>query len=350
MSALANASAGVEDGMLALKDFQARPGVHCESGTLRMMLAHAGILHSEAMVFGLGQGLDFVAWPVADARHEMPMLSGRGDSGELLRHYAANTGVELRIEQSADAGQALAQARAILEVGRVAGLKLDIFYLPYFSAKRHFCAHFVALHAIDGQHAWVVDTAQQGGSHRIALADLAQARASRQGQQSSDSLSVSVVTTEGMRDLRAALAAAIGGCARNYLEPADPARGHLGLRTLAREMPDWWSRFADPAGTMMGVANFWEFAGTGGANFRALYRQFLRESQELLGLDGLAPLLPDAHAVELGWADCIEGLRASAETRSPAQLREVAARFAATAEREHALMAALARLFEDQPT
>ncbi|NVD98809.1 BtrH N-terminal domain-containing protein [Massilia sp. BJB1822] len=343
MSALAQAS--VADVPLALEGFHAQPGVHCESGTLRMMLAHAGIAHSEAMVFGLGQGLDFVIWPVADARHEMPILSGRSDSGELVRRYAANTGVQFRFQESTSAEQALEQARAILAAGQVAGLKLDIFHLPYFSAKRHFCAHYVALHALDSEQAWVVDTAQQGGSHRIALADLARARASRAGQQSSDSLSVSVVSTAGMRELRAALPAAIAGCARNYLASSGSTRGQAGLRTLLGEMPEWWSRFADPAATIMGIANFWEFAGTGGANFRALYRQFLCESQEVLGLDGLAALLPEAQAVEQGWADCIAGLRASAAAGSEAQLRETAARFAATVAREQTLMAGLARLF-----
>lgn len=349
MSALANANVAAEAAAAgaaqALQGFHAQPGVHCESGTLRMMLAHAGVAHSEAMVFGLGEGLDFVIWPVADARHEMPILSGRSDSGELVRRYAANTGVQFRFQESTNAAQALEQARAILADGQVAGLKLDIFHLPYFSAKRHFCAHYVALHALDGEQAWVVDTAQQGGSHRIALADLARARASRAGQQSSDSLSVSVVSTAGLRPLREALPAAIAGCARNYLAPSDGTRGQAGLRTLLGEMPEWWSRFADPAATIMGIANFWEFAGTGGANFRALYHQFLCESQEVLGLDGLAALLPEARAVEQGWAECIAGLRASAGAGSAAQLREVAARFAATVEREHALMAGLERLF-----
>jgi hypothetical protein len=335
------------DEVLALKDFQAQPGLHCESGTLRMMLAHAGIAQSEAMVFGLGQGIDFVIWPAPDASNDMPVLSGRGDSGDLIRHYGNSTGVEFCMQEAETPEQALLQARSILARGQVAGLKLDIFYLPYFSAKRHFCAHFVALYAIDGHHAWVVDTAQQGGCQRIALADLSRARASRAGLQSSDSLSVCVASTAHRRGMRSSLTRAIAGCARNYLAPADDARGYLGLQTVVRQMPHWWSRFRDPAATIMRVADFWEFAGTGGANFRALHNRFLHETCDFLGLAELAPLLREADEVEQGWAACIRGLRASAESRSEATLRTVADKFAVTAEREHALMAGLQRLFKD---
>ena len=74
---------------LHLKNFKSRPGEHCETSTLGMMLAHEGLDLSEAMIFGLGAGLDFRLWPSPLPRQVMPIASGRIDSGNIARNAAS---------------------------------------------------------------------------------------------------------------------------------------------------------------------------------------------------------------------------------------------------------------------
>ncbi|MFG6447791.1 BtrH N-terminal domain-containing protein [Roseateles sp. BYS180W] len=333
---------------LQLQHFTPLPGVHCESSTLRMMLAHAGLPLSEAMVFGLGQGLDFVIWPCDDPAHQLPILSGRIDSCGLIEHFARHSGVALQQTQTDDPADAQAQLEQALQLQRVAGVKLDIYHLPYFSAQRHFCAHFLAVVGLQGEVAQVVDTASQGGAQTLALPALQAARASMKGLQASRHLLVQVPAPAQLdKPLPQALRAAIAGCAENYLQPPDSTRGWRGLQTLLARMPHWWRLFADPPQMLMGIANFWEFAGTGGANFRLLYAQFLQQCLAHLDSPALPSLVARAHLVAQGWSECIAGLRSVAQQGDGAQLEPLVQHFALTVAQEHQLMQGLARIMAE---
>lgn len=334
---------------MILPDFEPQPGLHCESSALRMMLAYAGLCYSEAMIFGLGQGLDFVVWPGPDdkaceclvPRRGLPLLAGRIDSCAVAQNFAAVSGVELVVEECDDVEEAMARLREILAQGKVVGLKLDIFYLPYFSSRRHFCAHFIAAFGIEGEVALVVDTAQQGGVHRVPLADLAMARTSREGLQCSRNLSIHVGARAQAAPLRSSLPVALARCARHYLQPPDPRRGAPGLERVAQGMNGWLDHFDDPAATLRSIAQFWEFAGTGGANFRRLYAAFLEEAQQELDCAPLAEAALRAREVEEGWSAAIRGLNEVAETGDRSQMAVVADGFVRTVAKEGAMMRAV---------
>ncbi|MEN0083431.1 MAG: DUF4872 domain-containing protein [Leifsonia sp.] len=73
------------------------------------------------------------------------------------------------------------------------------------------------------------------------------------------------------------IAPAIADCAEAFLTPPIANIGHRGILTAAKRVPGWFERVADPASDLPTIAMLMERAGTGGALFRNLYRDFLAE-------------------------------------------------------------------------
>ncbi|MCE9669669.1 molybdopterin-dependent oxidoreductase [Myxococcus stipitatus] len=334
---------------LHLKNFSPRPGEHCETSTLRMMLAHEGLVLSESTLFGLGAGLDFKLWPSPEPRRVMPIASGRIDSGHVARSAAERLGVELVVQEAEDPALAREQLEAILRGGRVAGLKLDIFHLDYFKTRRHFAAHYVALYGLDSGSALVVDTAQQGGEHRVSLEHLEKARDSREGFQASRNLSMYVERLPpspsggdaGRAIPLATWMAAIRECAGNFLAERPVDCGPSGMRRVAMAMARWSDAFDDPREVVSGIAHFWRFAGTGGANFRRLYREFLAEGGRRFDKPVFRDAVADFDRIVQDWDVVIDGLMTYGRTGDASHLAKASQRFLALADLETRAMTRL---------
>jgi hypothetical protein len=74
---------------------------------------------------------------------------------------------------------------------------------------------------------------------------------------------------------------AIAACADAFVTPPIANIGNRGILTAAKRVPGWFDRVADPARDLPTIAMLMERAGTGGALFRTLYRDFLAECLEL---------------------------------------------------------------------
>ena len=142
-------------------------GQHCETTTLGALLRHEGIDLSEPMLFGLGEGLGFVYW---DAKNmDFPFLGGRTKPATITRTVADRLSLTLHIKETASPRKAWQNVAAALSAGRPAGLQLDSYHLDYFTTRVHFGGHFVAMYGYDDTHAYLVDTAQQGGAVTTTL-------------------------------------------------------------------------------------------------------------------------------------------------------------------------------------
>lgn len=353
MSASPRTSAHPRGAML--KDFRVVPGVHCETTMLNNMLLYAGINVSEALIFGLGRGIDSQYFPPPQRAQAPPMLTGRIEPGRIAANACAAMGLTLTTMQAVDDADAHEQALAALAAGRVVGVTVDIFHLDYFASRAHFSAHCVALHGLDEATAYVVDTDQQGGAHQLPLKSFTKARASDEGFMPSprrhwhldgnwDSLPAG-----GATELARQVWSAIYGAASNYL---DRGRGrNRGLRALhdaAGEVPSWL-HLAHSEATIPEIARFWRFAGTGGTNFRGLYREFLAEAHAITGDSELLPSLGRFEAVVAAWEQLIDHLIGYPKASDRAEhLEEASARLHAIADTEEAAFRELAQLSRDR--
>ncbi|MEE1754538.1 BtrH N-terminal domain-containing protein [Streptomyces sp. SP18CS02] len=265
--------------MALVKDIDARGVQHCETTALGVLLRHEGIDLSEPMLFGLGSGLSFIYWDSKGM--DFPFLGGRVKPFELTRNLAAVLGLELLVRETTSPRKAWQNVAAPVDAGRPVGLQLDSYHLDYFSTKVHFGGHIVAMYGYDEQDAYLVDTDQQGGAVTTSLAGLARARAER-GPMTAKHRSFTITAPTGLTSPRDRIIPAITTCAAAFLNPPIANLGHRGIEKTARQVPKWLHRSDKPWEDLPRAAVLMERAGTGGALFRNLYRDFLAECAQLI--------------------------------------------------------------------
>ncbi|MFE2027719.1 BtrH N-terminal domain-containing protein [Streptomyces hygroscopicus] len=270
--------------MAMVKDIDARGMQHCETTALGVLLRHEGLDLSEPMLFGLGSGLSFVYWD--SKAMGFPFLGGRVKPFELTRNLTAALGLDLLVGETTSPRKAWQNVAAPIDAGRPVGLQLDSYHLDYFTTKAHFGGHIVAMYGYDEQDAYLVDTGPQGGAVSTNLAGLARARAER-GPMTARHRSFTITAPGDPTPPRDRIIPAIRRCADAFLNPPIGNLGHRGIEKAAREVPKWLRRSDDPGEDLPRAATLMERAGTGGALFRNLYRDFLAECAQLIGSNRL---------------------------------------------------------------
>ncbi|MFJ9646300.1 BtrH N-terminal domain-containing protein [Streptomyces sp. NPDC101206] len=301
--------------MTTVAGTDARGMQHCETTALGVLLRHEGIDLSEPMLFGLGSGLSFVYW---DGKNmDFPFLGGRVKPFELTRNLASRLGLELLVQETASPSRAWENVTACVDAGRPVGLQLDSYHLDYFRSKIHFGGHVVALYGYDDRSAYLVDTAQQGGAVSTSLTGLARARAAR-GPMTARHRSFTVTAPKDVPSPREQIVPAITACADAFLNPPIGNLGHRGVEKAGKLVRTWLQRTRAPQRDLPQAARLMEEAGTGGALFRNLYRDFLTECTGLLDSSHLRTgraLYAEAAALWTEVAALIEKAGESGEAR-----------------------------------
>jgi len=269
---------------MIIPDFRPFGGQHCETTATGTLLKQLGIELSEPMLFGLGEGLGFIYWKMKTM--DFPFLGGRIKPDLLTRNIAQNLHLDLIVQETSSKQKAWEQVKALVDNGQAVGLKLDCFYLQYFTQPVHFAGHYVALYGYDHENAYLVDTRQQGGLVKTSLESLALARAAK-GPMASKNLFYILRKTAKNQDINTSIVSAIRNNANEYLNPPITNIGFKGILKTSSEIVKWFQTSKNVAAEFSNLASIMERGGTGGALFRNLYRDFLRESYELLQLDQL---------------------------------------------------------------
>lgn len=269
---------------MEIANFNAFDGQHCETTATGTLLIQLGITLSEPMLFGLGEGLGFIVWPMKS----MPFLfiGGRIKPDILTKNLAKNLKLELTVKETSSQQKAWVNVKRLIDEGTAVGLKLDCFYLDYFSNPFHFAGHYAALYGYDDEFAYLVDTKQQGGKVKTSLSSLALAR-SEKGPMSSKNLYYTLRTKSNAFDLEKAVRESITRNAFEYINPPISNIGYRGILKTATEISKLFETTKNIEHTYRMIAMLMEKAGTGGALFRNLYRDFLKQSYELIKIEKL---------------------------------------------------------------
>lgn len=259
-------------------------GQHCETTATGTLLRQLETELSEPMLFGLGEGLGFIFWNMKSMN--FPFIGGRVKPDVLTENIARNLNLELTVKETSSLQKAWDKVKELIDKGQIVGLKLDCFHLEYFSRPFHFAGHYAALYGYDKENAFLVDTKQQGGQVKTTLKSLALARAEK-GPMSSKNLYYTLRKTEKKFDLKTAILTAIRNNAIEYINPPITNIGYKGILKTSTEIIKWFKTSKDIENDFKTTAMLMEKAGTGGALFRNLYRDFLKESYDLLKIDKL---------------------------------------------------------------
>lgn len=257
-------------------------GQHCETTATGTLLRQIGIELSEPMLFGLGEGLGFIFWNMKSMN--FPFIGGRVKPDVLTENIARNLNIELTVKETSSTQKAWNNVKKLIDDGQAVGLKLDCFHLQYFSQPFHFAGHYTALYGYDNENVFLVDTKQQGGQVKTSLKSLALARAEK-GPMSSKNLYYTLRKTDKRIDLQTAIITAIKNNATEHINPPITNIGYKGIYKTSSEIVKWFKTSKDIENDFKTSAMLMEKAGTGGALFRNLYRDFLKESYELLKLE-----------------------------------------------------------------
>ena len=277
-------------------------GQHCESTATGTLLKQIGIELSEPMLFGLGEGLSFIFWNMKSM--DFPFIGGRVKPDHLTANIAKNLGLKLIVRETSSAEKAWDGVKALLDDGQAVGLKLDCYHLEYFTHPIHFAGHYVAILGYDDHDAYLVDTNQQGSEVKTSLASLEKAR-SEKGPMSSRHLYYILQRDGELTPLKDAVTAAIRANVKEYLNPPIANLNFRGIEKTSNEIIKWFDRSKDVKTEFATSAMIMERAGTGGALFRNLYRDFLKEAYELTGNKAVGEGYEAFVGVARSWSEVI---------------------------------------------
>ena len=324
-----------------MKDIKYFDGQHCETTATGTLLRQLGIELSEPMLFGLGEGLSFIYWNMKTM--DFPFLGGRIKTDLLTENIARHLKLELKVRETGSANKAWTEVKALLDAGQVVGLKLDCYHLEYFSRPFHFAGHYAAIYDYDQQAAYMIDTRQQGGQVHTSLESLSQARAEK-GPMSSRNLFYTLHLTDNTTDLATVIPDAIRNNAVAYLNPPIQNIAYKGILKTATAIKEWFHTSNQPDQEFKALANIMERAGTGGALFRNLYRDFLKESYTLLQLDLLQQAYKAFVEIAALWTKVAELFVKIGETGDRAYLEEASDILKELSEKEKQAMERLAQI------
>jgi hypothetical protein len=314
-------------------------GQHCETTTTGTMLRQLNINLSEPMLFGLGEGLGFYLWDIETML--LPFISGRVRPEIIAKKLARNLKLKLTVSETVSQDKAWSEVKKLIDNNQIVGLKLDCFYLGYFKRPYHFAEHFVAMYGYDETYAFLVDTTQQGGKVKTSLQSFATARAQK-GPMGSDHLHFILDKTEQPFELETVIVTAIKNNAANYLQPANLFEGNNGVHALSSQIIDWFTIGNDVSTGFKASAKMMEKAGTGGALFRNLYRDFLKESYELLQKEELKNAYEAFVKIAKAWNQVSDLFLQAAETNEFRYIQEASEVLKVIAESEKNTMGLLA--------
>jgi len=324
-----------------VSDVDVRGMQHCETTALGVLLRHEGLDLSEPMLFGLGSGLSYIYWD--SKAMDFPFLGGRVKPFELTRNLAAVLGLELLVAETTSPRKAWHNVATAIDAGRPVGLQLDSYHLDYFSTKVHFGGHVVAMYGYDEQNAYLVDTDQQGGAVSTTLASLAKARAER-GPMTAKHRSFTITVPGNLPSPQERIIPAIKTCAHAFLNPPIANLGHRGIAKTAKQVPTWLQRSKNPQDDLPLAALLMERAGTGGALFRNLYRDFLAECTGLID----NPHLRHAHTLYTEaatlWTQVAALITTAGKSANPTHLLQAASLLQTLSHLEHKAMQSLTQL------
>ena len=295
-------------------------GQHCETTMLVNLLSSRGILLSEPMAFGLGEGIDFQYIQSPFSVTVSPMITGRIDALEITRLTCNALGVPLHEMQPADPTEGYEDLVRLVNQGTIVGVTVDIYYLDHFSSASHFSAHCLTVCQLDDKQALIVDTEQQGGLQPLAIRSLQAARSSNLGFQPSP-LKLMYVEADaapiGDDEIVARAWHAAHSTATRMLADCHPNRGVFGMRMVAEKWASWPAEQVKIGRHIPKIARFWRYAGTGGANFRKLYVEFLSELASRSRCKALTPVIHQFETIRKQWDCAIDLLLDDFDTSNP---------------------------------
>ncbi|MHA1661046.1 MAG: BtrH N-terminal domain-containing protein [Promethearchaeota archaeon] len=283
--------------ILVIDDFKHMSGANCQLSSLRKVLAYYDIEISEPMILGLCSGLGFFYYYMK--MMPFPMTLGLAvKKTEIFERVLTRLGGNVRVSETASMNSAHHHLVNLLEKGQPAITFVDFAYLPFFFAEGvpipnegsgHFGGHTFVTYGIDEEKDVAYISDRYANPHIMTYEQLKAARGSKHAPFPAKNKLVELVLPKKVKDIKQVLPAAIKANVNFMYNPPIRNMGLKGFGKWREMLPTWGTKFSnnDLLFGLVSVFIYIETGGTGGAMFRILYRDFLKEAGELLKNDGL---------------------------------------------------------------
>ncbi len=297
--------------MSAAIQYPHRLAGHCASGAFRDLFDFRGYRHaeqplSEAMIFGLGAGLDvmFLLQPT----RKMPFyLGGRGARlEESLIHRIGGT-IMRRSEPDND--EAWAWVREKLDRGEPVPMVGDCQKLEYLRTRSSMPQHVIVATGYDETHALIADN-DRAEIQRCSLESLREARSATGFPLPAMNVTFEIEWPATLPRVEDMIAPAIAEAVRWMHDPSGvpvaffgrSAFGLAAMNGLEHAARSWLrDGVTQPSAHAMLLWIAVEKGGTGGSMFRRLYRDFLAEAHDLVPSPALARARDHYAQLERDW-------------------------------------------------
>lgn len=277
--------------MDALIPFPHRQSAHCESGVTANLLHFHHIPCSEALAFGIGEGLFFGYLPFIRI-NKLPLTTFRCAVGNILGNVTRRLGVKIRRRKFRSQDEAMTALDEKLAQNIPVGCQTGAYWLPYFppAFRFHFNMHNLVVIGRDGDEYLISDPVFENVV-RCRREDLQRARFARGSLAPKGAMYYLESVPESL-DMAAAVRQGLAAVCKTMLRTPVPFLGVRGIAFLADRLEKWPKKLGEESALLhLGqLIRMQEEIGTGGGGFRFMYAAFLQEAVELTGIAPLAGL------------------------------------------------------------
>ena len=319
---------------------------HCESGVMSAIVRHYGLPCSEPMAFGLASTLAFAYLPFIRI-YALPLVSYRMPPKTIIRGLQKPLGFRMRTETFRRPEDGARRLDELLDAGKVTGLQVSVFWLPFMPKdfRFHFNAHNLLAYGRDAVSGdYLLSDPVLEAPVRCAPDDLAKARFAR-GALAPRGLLYYPETAPREPDWEKVIPAAIRKTVRIMLHTPLPLIGVRGIGWVARAFqrlpvatdPEASKRY------MGHLVRMQEEIGTGGGGFRFMYAAFLEEAATVTNRSALAELAGELTEIGDYWREFALATARMIRDRDPLDAGRLAELLRAQARRERAFFTALGK-------
>lgn len=323
---------------MIIENFKTFNGQHCETTATGSLLYQLGMEFSEPILFGIGEGLGYVFWNMKIM--DFPFIGGRVKTDVLTENICRNLNLTLEVKETTSIKKAWSNVKQFIDEGKAVGLKLDCYHLDYFTNKIHFAGHYASMYGYDDEIAYLNDTNQQGRDAKTTLESLALAR-NEKGPMSSRNRSYTITKNGETPDLRKVIKTAIKNNANEFLNPPIKNVGYKGIYKTSSEIKKWFKTSKNIKKDFQTSSSIMERGGTGGSLFRNIYRDFLKESSEILQSDQLLKASDEYAKIAKLWKNVADLFDKIGETEDIRYVHQASELLIELSEKEKAAMEGL---------
>ncbi len=264
-------------------NFPHRQSAHCESGVTSNLLLFHGVECSEALAFGIGEGLFFGYLPFIKL-NKLPLTTYRCAVGKIFKTVTSRLGVSVHRRKFRSAAKAMDALDRNLDNGTPVGCQTGAYWLPYFppAFRFHFNMHNLVVIGRQGNDYLISDPVFEEVV-RCERRDLARARFAK-GALAPQGAMYCLADVPDSPDLQMAAQQGIMAVCKTMLKIPLFFLGVRGMEFLAGRLVKWPQKMGkEQAILSLGqLIRMQEEIGTGGGGFRFMYAAFLQEAAVLL--------------------------------------------------------------------